>query len=458
MRPIIGAEWRRMWSDRANAWMLALFAAVLLASAVSSGLDARAWRAHVAAMEADWQRRVDARVPPNTNDAVQAAKFAFEVARSDAPPAVLHAFGGIGLGSGAFDRLAPAVRVTVESRHTDARREDQLANPLLQGFATPDFATVAALLMPLALICLCAGTVQQGREQNLWRFTLVQCPRVGVLLATALGLRAATVWGIAALASCVAITLDPAASLAPLASWCLALAGVAALWTMLCALIGALPVSSSSAVLAGMGLWLATTFVLPAALVWAIDRHTPMPSRLAAIVQLREAQQRAEAEAGRLLRAWYDRHPDIAAGAPTSHTWPVSFMPRYLAQEAEVGPLMRAFDQARAQRYAALREWAWLSPALSLAMLADELAGIDAPRHARYQRAVERYERRWREYFLPKIMSYRGLVAGDIARMPRFAGMDDSVPAGWRHLGAFAALAILVASMLVALRKWIGRG
>ena len=176
------------------------------------------------------------------------------------------------------------------------------------------------------------------------------------------------------------------------------------------------------------------------------------------IVQLRDAQQRAETDADRLLRAWYDRHPDLAPGAPRSHTWPVSFMPRYLAQEAEVGPLMRAFDQARAQRESQLRQWAWLSPPLSMAMLADELAGIDAPRHAGYKAAVDRYEAHWRDVFVPKIMSYRGVTHDDLAQLPRFAGIGEHSQRGWRHVLSLAMAAVAAAVAVVLLRARIARG
>ncbi len=469
---VAGAEWRRLLADRASLWVFVLLAIVLLASALSSGLDARAWRTHLQALDSDWQRRIathganlPAAVPTaspasplQAADPVKAAKAAFDIARADAPPAVLPPLGGLALGSGGFKLHACAVRVTVESRHTDARREDRLANPLLQGLAMPQFATVVALLVPLAVICLCAGMVQQGREQKLWRLTLVQCPRVGLWLTAALGLRAAAVWCIGAAASCLAFSLDPGATFAALVWWLLALAGFVAVWTLVCALIGMLPVSAPSAVLLGIGAWLLTTFAVPAALGWMVDRQQAMPSRLAAIVDIRDAQQRAEADSDRLLAQWYAAHPERAPGAPATHTWPVSFMPRYLALEARIGPRMQAFDDTRARRYIALQRWTWLSPALSMAMLADELAGIDAPRHARYTAAVGRYEAQWRAFFVPRIMSYRGVDREDLARMPRFSGIEPATARGWRYAAALSAMAAAAGIALFLLRRRFGAG
>jgi ABC-2 type transport system permease protein len=461
MSSILGAEWRRLLAERANRRVLGLLGMALFASALSSGLDARAWHLRIAQMDAQWASKIAmarTRDMPQSGSP-QAAMQAFQVARNDAPVAVLPPLGGLALGSGAFEVLAPAVRVTVESRHSDGRKEERLSNPLLQGFGVPDFSTSVALLVPLAIICLCAGMVQHGRELGVWRVAVVQCARPGIAFATSLALRAVAVGTIATLASMLAFWLDPGATALALVYWGLGLAGLIAVWTVTCALVCLVRISSSSAVLATLGLWLLTTFAVPMALAWWADRHAPMPSRLAAVVQLRNAQQRAESQMDKLLAAWYEAHPAERPAGRSSHTWPVSFLPRYQAQEAEVGPLMLDFDRQRARRYESVAPWAWLSPSLSMTMLADELAGIDAPRYARYMDSVAEYEAQWRDFFLPRIMSYRGLGDDDLARLPRFAGVapeqEQAADAsdGWRHGVALLLLALAGAGVVAAMRR-----
>lgn len=466
MRAILGAEWRRLIAERANRWVLGLLAVMLFASALWSGYEARAWHQRGARLEAAWSGRIDAAAARDMGQpgSAQAAMAAFQIARNDAPVAMLAPLGGLALGSGTFELLAPGVRVTVESRHSDGRKEERLSNPLLQGFGVPDFSTTVALLVPLALICLCAGMIQHGRELGVWRVTVVQCPTPGRVFATALALRALAVASIATLASALAFSLDPGATAVALALWALGLAGLIAAWTVTCGLASLLPVSSSSAVLATVGLWLLTTFAAPVALAWWADREAPMPSRLAAVVQLRGAQQRAEVEMDRLLAQWYEAHPAARPADRTAHTWPVSFLPRYLAQEAEVGPLMRGFDRTRAHRYALVAPLAWVSPSLSMTMLADELAGIDAPRYARHMDAVADYEAQWRDFFLPRIMSYRGLRGDEWQGLPRFHGM--AAPADnvremsrpWRHGASLLLWSVACAALLVALRGRLRRG
>jgi ABC-2 type transport system permease protein len=461
MTAIVRAEWRRLLAERANRWVLGLLGLALFASALSSGWEARAWHLRILQMDAEWSERMavaGTRDRPQPGSA-QAAMAAFQVARNEAPVAVLPPLGGLALGSGAFEVLAPAVRVTVESRHGDGRKDERLSNPLLQGFGVPDFSTAVALLVPLALICLCAGMVQHGRELDVWRVAVVQCARPGVVFATSLALRAGAVGAIAALASVLAFSLDPGATATALACWGFGLAGLIAVWTVTCALLCLLRISSSSAVLAALGLWLFTTFAMPVALTWWADRHAPMPSRLAAVVQLRDAQQRAESQMDSLLAAWYEAHPHACPPGRSSHTWPVSFLPRYQALEAEAGPLMLGFDRARARRYELVAPWAWLSPSLSLTMLADRLAGTDAPRYARYMASVAAYEAEWRAFFLPRIMSYRGLSRDDLAALPRFSGMAPEtepatgLAAGWRDGAALLLLALAGAGGVVLMRR-----
>ncbi|MDH6590387.1 ABC-2 type transport system permease protein [Variovorax sp. TBS-050B] len=429
---LVRAEWLRLVRQRQNLGVLAVFALLLAASAAWSGLAAREHRAAAAAQQARWEQlRLDARAGAGEpRDAMQAMMAAFQFARSEAPPARLPALGGLALGTGTFDLMGPEVRVTVENRHTDARRSERLGNPLLEDFGLPDFATVLALLLPLALIGLCHGLVQEEREQGRWRLVAAQCARPARVVAVALALRGAAVWAVAAAASLLAFALDPGAGAAALLCWLAAMAAFCAIWLAAAGLFCLLPFSSGSAALGLLACWLLSTFAVPAALAAWADREAPMPSRLAAVAAVREAQQAAEVDMDRHLAAWYAAHPEaLPADGRTRHAWPVSFLPRYLAQDRKIRPLMLRFDEARARRFAWLERRNWLSPSLALAMLADRLAGIDAPRYLRHVERVNAYEDAWRDFFVPRIMRYRGLAPEDFDRLPRFEPVPEPAPA-----------------------------
>ncbi len=460
MKLILLAEWRRLVRERTSLWVLALLSLALGAAALSSGLDARGWRAQTDQLTSEWSgararaaeaaRAEDARTPRNEDRAVMAA---FQFARGEAPPAALPALGGLALGTGGFELLAPTLRATVESRHTDSRKSERFDNPLFSESGTPDLSTCIALLLPLALLGLCGGLVQQAREDGTWRLVVAQCPRPGRVLAAALGWRALAAWGVAALASAIAFALDPGATAWALAAWLATLAAFVAAWTVLVGFFCLLRVSSSAAVLGALSVWLLSSFAVPVGLAWAADRQARMPSRLEAIVHVRHAQQRAETQMDALVQGWYAAHPSDRPATRTSHTWPVTYMPRYLAQDREIRPLMAAFDEARARRYAFVERWSWLSPGLALEMTADRLAGIDAGRYARHVQAVNLHEDAWRDFFVLRIMSYRGMTALDYASVPVFSAQTPASPKTWRHAAALAALALAGLVLLVGRRS-----
>jgi len=449
--PLARAEWRRFVRQGLNLWVLAVFALLLGSSAVWSGLAAREYRAAAAVQQADWEKtRLKARLAATQpRDGTKAMMAAFQFARADAPPAQLPALGGLALGTGTFQLLSPDARVTVESRHTDARKAERLSNPLLADFGLPDFSTVLALLLPLAILGLTYGLVQEEREQGQWRLVAAQCTWPARLFALALGLRGAAIWVVAAAASSIAFALDSGATATAWLVWLATLAAFCAVWLAVAGLFCLLPLSSGSAALGLLACWLLSTFVIPAALAAWADRETPMPSRLATIAAVRHAQQEAEVHMDEHLVDWYAAHPEAKPIERSHHTWPVSFLPRYLEQDLDVRPLMEDFDDVRR---------AWLSPSLALVMVADQLAGIDAPRYLRHVQRVNTYEDAWRDFFVPRVMSYRGLTADDFDHLPHFTAREGDFEAAviWQAL-ALGLLALALAGSVAAARGSLQR-
>lgn len=469
---IARGEWGRFCARPVSRHVVLALGLLLLFSAAWSGFAARTYRADVAAQAAQWAQARDtaaatlpARPASNRAEAVKAVSATHALGRGELPATRLPATGALVLGIQQYQVLPTAVRATVESRYTDGRVTGPLTNPLLAQTGLPGFPAIVVLLVPLAVLALTAGMVQEEREQGTWRLICAQSSAgPGTVFAAALVIRWAAVFGLAAAASICAFALDPAAAAAPLGLWLLGLAAFTAFWVLAGGLLSMLPVSAGAALTAGLGLWLALTFAVPAVLIWKAERAAPMPSRLAAIVEMRAVQQEAEEREGELLNAWYANHPDDrpAPGlAPARPTWPVTFMPRFEEQERRLRPLMHSFDQARADQAASVEGGAWLSPPLALVLLADRLAGVDAARYARYTDAVDRFEDRWRAFLTPRIMSYRGLAGSEMAQLPAFDGqeatqIDDLTSRGsalWWLLAACLALAALAAAGRAALMR-----
>lgn len=465
------AEWRRFVAQRINLAILLLLAVALGASALWSGLAARELRQE----QQRQQQARDTLVAQALAEATQtvspsaaAALQAFNLGRSPAALAQLPPLGGLALSVSRFDVLSPTLLVSLESRHADGRRSDTLDNPLLAGLGRLDLASVAALFLPLALIALCVGVVQEDRESGVWHTVCAQTARPWRAVAMAIGLRAVVVAGLAIVLSAIGLGLDPLAGGADFAAWALYLVLYLAVWAALAAVLALLRLSAGAVVTVALGAWLMSSFAMPAWLDQAAARQAGTASRLQTIVDMRAWQQDAEMHMDRLVDDWYRRHPEHTPFAFRRHTWPVTFVPRFLAQDQQLRPAMRAFDNARARRQQWLAEHAWLSPTLALLLSADHLAGIDAARYAAFVGAADAFEDRWRDALVPQVMNYRGLAGSTAASLPRFdpatiapATIDaptppgpSSPPAGLTVLARALALpAIGLALLFLLLRR-----
>jgi ABC-2 type transport system permease protein len=406
------------------AWIaLGALLAVLLAASTWAGLEARAWRAADAQHQArQAERLLDAvrqfRDGPPPGPA--AAIATYQLGRGDLGLTRMPVGDGLALGVQRLKLLPTGLKASLDSRHVDARSPGPLRNPLLNDTGPPGLPAVVALLLPLVALVLSTGLRHEEDEQGRLALLRLQS-RAGLLpmLVAALGWRWLAIAAVAALGTLPALALDPA-GLAVAGPWLGALLAFSALWVVLGGLLSCLPVSSATAMLAALGLWLGLSFVVPAGLAWAAQREAPLPSRLAAIVEIRAAQQHGEDHEAEIARAWFERHPQVQPRLPA--TWPASFVVRVLDQEEKLRPLLQRFHASRARQAALVHRWAWLSPGLALVLHGERLAGTDTHSHLRYLREVEVFEQRWREALAPHVMSREGITPAALQALPRFGG------------------------------------
>lgn len=439
---LLRAEWMRFIRHRPNLIILALALLLLLAAAVSSGLEAARQRREAAEKTAHWEGRLEAlamKLPARSEgESAAAARATFDFARNEAPPALRPALGGLALGVRQFAALPSDVRVSVDSRHLDGRKSDVISNPLLHSVGMPDFSVVVALLVPLVVIGLGYGLVQEARENGTWRLVCTQSPAPWKVPVASCIVRFMAVFAMVFIASLVAFGLDPGASLTAFLCWTLVSGVFCLIWFLVVALSCGLRISAAASALGLLAIWLFTTFAVPPVLSALAEAAEPMPSRLDAMIKVRKAQLDAEAQEEGLLKAWYAGNPEHRPASIGKHAWPVSFMPRYEKQDSVIVPLMAEFDRKRARQASFIERFAWLSPGLAIVMTGDRLAGADAQRYARYAEAVDRFEARWCEFFVPRIMSYRGLSREDLVDLPKFESIEAESVLGVMPLMASA--------------------
>ena len=418
MMMLLSAEWMRFRSHRNNLLIGAMLLLLLCASAWFAGGAASAYRQLERERIAAWDSHLDKqdKAVPGTSapESLDAARKAYDFGRAVAPPALRPAPGGLVLAVRQFYRQPFDVKVSIDSRHLDPRRGAPLGNPLLESFGIPDFAVVAALLIPLAVIALAYDLVHEARERGIWPLIRAQAASPMRLVLAALAVRFLVVFGTASLASALAFSLDPGAAGADLLVWLGCLSLYTLLWVLTAGMFNLTRLSSAGSALGLIGLWLVLNVVFPAGLSRYAEERVPLPAREATVIAVRNVQHEAEERMPALLDDWYARHPQHRPASVQSHTWPVTYVPKMIWQDRRIAAMMGRFNHARMEQAKVLGPLLWLAPGLALTRTADRLAGADPAQFKRYADEVETLEERWRAILAPSVMSYRGLTSSQM--------------------------------------------
>ncbi len=448
---LLQAEWLRFIRNPVNLWVIAAFFALLAASAIWSGLAASEFR--VKALQPQ-QQTGNSQVRTEMHDAPAIGKESGASKLADNTSVRLPVLGGLALSVRQMDLLGSELRISTRSRYTDGRNSDQLFNPLLRELGLLDFAGVLALLLPLTVIAVTYGLVQEDRERGVWRLVCAQMPHPSRLVFAALVVRLVIVLILAAAASLLMFMLDSGSTLYAATHWLIFVAVFTGVWMTISGLSLLLPVSSGAAAVGLLGVWLITTFALPAGLSWAANGMQPMPSRLSAIVDIRRIQAETSKQQAELLSAWYRAHSEIKPVQEPLRE--IAGLPANLELDSKVRPLMYRFDEVRKAHFEFMERWSAFSPALSALLTADRLAGIDAPRYAEYIQAVNRFEDRWRAFFVPGIMGQQdGTVLAD-EKLPVLESLPETETV-WTVILRQSLIGILLLWALITLRSQFGR-
>ena len=421
------AEGLRFVRQPLSWWALSALLLVLVVTATLAGLDARAWRRDAAKDEILFAQRLDTqrkRLQATPAPGIAAATATYQLGRSDLGQTRMPVGAGLALGVHRLETLPQRIKASLDTRHVDSRDASPLRNPLLADAGLPGVPAMVALLLPLVAMVLCAGLLQQEREQGRLGLLRVQSRYgVGPVVLAALGWRLAALWLVTVVATVPALLLDAGASIDVMLQWIGAVGVFCAVWVGLCGMLSYLPITGVTSMLVALGLWLALTFAVPAGLVLQAQQAAPLPSRLAFVVALRDAQHQAEDNEQALAEAWYDENPQTPSHLPA--VWPASFVVRVLDQDAQLQPLVAQHIHSRVRQADWISSWSWLSPGLALVLYGERLAGTDVQSHARYLHQVDAFEQRWRAFLVPPVMSRRGLRSEELEALPRFQGRGE---------------------------------
>lgn len=425
MRLLWKVEWLKFVRQRENLWVLSILILLLTISAIWSTQAAKIIRTdQTTQLELRNATVSNANVSsPEEAPSLSAAKLAFNLNRSNSgvvgltqlPP-----LAGLVLNVSRFQQLDTDIRVSVESRFVNGRTSESFTNPALAELGTLDFSTIVIFFLPLAVIVLCAGLVQEDKDAGTWRIVCAQTVSPWKSLYIAYGMRFILLSGITVVISSIAILTDSITAGGTALLWSALIVAYCAWWVIFCALIGFLRVASGTAIMVALGSWLLLTIITPALLEVIANKTNESPSRLENIVDMRAIQLRTEENTSALLDSWYEAHPDARPASIATHSWPITFLPRFKALDKSLRPMMFEFETQQALKEQWFLTHSWFSPALTMLSIADGLSGVNANRYKNYVSEVNTFELQWRSFVTPKIMSYQGINSQDLNNLPRF--------------------------------------
>ncbi len=336
-------------------------------------------------------------------------------------------------------------------------REDQLfanyqvASPMALQLGGFDLGFVVVAIVPLIVVVLGHGILTQERDDG--RLAHLLSFGVGALqlLSARLAVRAAVVAApvlIAAVAA-GASARDPARLSLWLAT---ALVVMAVAWSGV-ALGSVFRVRAESLAATLVALYVATTLLIPGAIVAAAGAIHPPPSRARATAELRAAEVAArDAVPDETARFMHD-HPDLQRQPQGSSYVPdwmrgIAMVHRAIDRHLEA-PLAELEASLAAQRRIAIAA-ELASPALMAQRLFAEAAGTSEERHRAYRAEARAYARRVRGEIVHAAFAARPLSSEEVAGLERFAFPEEPPAALWRRnvvpLGHWALVAAALAA------------
>ncbi|WP_257458959.1 ABC transporter permease [Archangium lipolyticum] len=328
--------------------------------------------------------------------------------------------------------------------------ESETLNPELALPGAFDFAFVLIYLAPLIIIALMHDLVSGEREAGRLRL-LVSLPASGrgVWMRRS-ALRYLLVLG----ALLVPFVIGAALTRAPVAGTfaiALATALYVAFWLGLALRVTTWGRSSAANGAALVGCWIVLTLLAPALANAVISRAIPVAKGIDLTLAQRELVHRAwDIPKEETFRPFFAKHPEWRDTPPV----PGRFHWKWYYAMHEVGDDGVATEVTEYRRSLTAREvWTarlgWFLPAAAVQTILHRTADSDLWAHLAYQRSIEQFHTRLRDFYYPYMFHERPFQMADFEQMPRYQPRPSSASLPMSPMVGLLVLAALVSGAAV---------
>lgn len=467
MRTLIRHEWRSLSAD-GTVWIVVVVCAAAIGYGAFSGVR---WVAFQASAIARAQQEASERVRRHESEIVRITRENAKVSpfadprNPDAAGRTLAAryailpptpFAALSVGQG--DLLPSYIKVTTDARET-VLAATEIENPQRLLTGRFDLAFVLIYLYPLLILALSYNLLSAEKEQGTLVLALSQPVSLRTLVAAKVALRAAVflavVMAMTMFAMVVAgVAFAVAGALPRFLLWMAAVTLYGVFWFTAAVLVAALGRPSSTNAMLLAGTWLVLVVIVPSLLSLAATTAHPVPSRVQMIQAMRVASDDANAQGSRLLAQYYEDHPELATGDVQQAMSDFNLVRVAVGAEVErrVRPVLDRYTRQLSAQQRIVERARFLSPAILMQDVLNDVAGTGMARHQEFVRQVESYHERWREYFVRLVFQKARLQ--DYSDVPRFAFEEETAGTVGRRVAvglaglALPALAIAAVAFL----------
>ncbi|MCY4356225.1 MAG: DUF3526 domain-containing protein [Gammaproteobacteria bacterium] len=450
---VIGYEWKLQFGNGASALLMLIFAAVL----IYGGLTGKAARdvrsaaisAHHEALSVereDWLRNLNelerlgpaANVPPDTGSAMHV------VFASSLPQMPLADFA-----VGQSDLLPYVGEISLWNPDIRLFSKYEFANPVALALGGFDISRAIILFLPLLLVVFCFDVIAADRDARRLGLAVVQGGSIRGLFWQRLLFRGALVLILTLFCALLMLVFgqQPALieRLPAFGLWVLLVLAYALFWLLLIAFVASFNRSGVFNMLSLLGLWAGLTLVIPAAGSALAEALYPTPSRLAYLAEAREVENETRLQVAEVANEFMMDHPELLVNQ--SSRIPSYVKSSYLVTskvDEATRPIVDEFDDALASREQVLGVFRFLSPAVAVHGLFNELAGTSAERHQQYLNQARQFKADYAEMAGTNIVAMMPVDSEFSQALPRFQFADEPLGSRMgRGLGPIVVLLML---------------
>lgn len=463
---IIKHEWRDLAADR-TVWLIALVFVALAGYGVFNGASwVNAQRERAEKLVREQEHRLAEKRARLMGGADQSASDSYSFGVS-LQYASLPFTPTAALSVGQSDLLPSTAGVSVLSLQRTEADKTGFENPLSFLAGRFDLSFAVVYLFPLIILALSYNLLSGEREQGTLQLLLSQPVSLRSIALGKAALRAMLIFGLVAPVTLIGLILSGAdwrggGFLTRLSLWVVAVVIYGAFWFALALIVNASGASSATNAVALAACWLLLALIIPSLLNVTVSSLYPVPSRVELITALRGVNLDMRRDGGRLLSEFYQDHPELIpeGRGPDVNDLGLAFVNIQQESKRRTGAVEERFESQLAKQQQFVNRFRFLSPAVVMQEALNEIAGTGGPRYQRFREQVAQHDRRWTEFFLPRIYKNAKLTAADYDAVPRFQFVEESASAlamraGLGLAGLLLPTLVIGALGLRALRKYL---